>query len=105
MLAVLCMAAAAAGAQPQPASGDTKEETEEIIVTGERVNRSLRDTPSSVTVITGSEIESRATDRLDQLLAGMPNVQLGNGSSGPAIRCPDGGRASSRASRTRTATA
>ena len=65
----------------------------EIVVTGERVTRSLRDTSSSVAVIDQSEIEANGANRVDQILALIPNVQLGNGSQGPAIRGLDFDRA------------
>src|SRR4051812_27941988 len=61
----------------------------DIVVTGERVRRSLKDTAASVAVLTEADIEARAEDRLDQLLALIPNVQLGNGSEGPTIRGQD----------------
>ena len=63
---------------------------QEIVVTGERVSRTLRETPSSVTVITARDLEKMAApDRLDQILEMVPNVQLGNGGQGPAIRGQD----------------
>lgn len=62
---------------------------EEIVVTGERVPRSLKETASSVVVITAQEIDARAVDRVDQLLASVPNVQIGSGAEGPAIRGQD----------------
>src|SRR5436190_6206041 len=65
------------------------EEADEIIVTGERISRSLRETPSSVHVTDQRGIEAQSADRVDQLLALIPNVQLGNGSEGPAIRGQD----------------
>ncbi|HKX78860.1 MAG TPA: TonB-dependent receptor [Novosphingobium sp.] len=62
----------------------------EIIVTGERQRRSLFDTPSSVAVLTADTIEAQAaTDRADQLLAFVPNIQLGSGGDGPTIRGQD----------------
>ena len=62
---------------------------DEIVVTGERVPRSLRKTISSVAVVTGDQIEAAAADRLDQILAAIPNVQLGSGGDGPTIRGQD----------------
>lgn len=58
----------------------------EIVVTGERVPRRLRETASSVVVASQREIEADMADRVDQVLAMVPNVLLGNGSEGPAIR-------------------
>lgn len=74
-------------AAPEAAAKD--EAPAEIVVTGERVPRSLQETASSVVVITASEIEAQAADRVDQLLATIPNVQLGSGTQGPAIRGQD----------------
>ena len=81
-LAFLAFASVAAAddISPKPVDAD------EIIVTGERVRRSVRDTPSSVAVIEQSDMEANGADRVDQLLTLIPNVQLGNGSQGPAIR-------------------
>ena len=75
---------AAQAGQPSPPA-----DSAEIIVTGERVKRSLRDTASSVSVATQRDIEAASADRVDQMLALIPNVQLGNGSEGPAIRGQD----------------
>src|SRR5687767_13979474 len=67
---------------PQPA--------EEIVVTGERVTRSVRETPSSVAVIGAREIEQAAgADRIDQILDLIPNVQVSSGGEGPTIRGQD----------------
>jgi len=82
-IALLTSSAPAAAPAAQPGDG------EEIVVTGERVPRSLRDTSSSVFVVTQSEMERQGADRVDQLLANIPNVQLGSGSQGPAIRGMD----------------
>jgi outer membrane receptor protein involved in Fe transport len=60
-----------------------------IVVTGERVRRSVHDTASSVAVIGRKEIEAAGASQLNQILALVPNVQLGNGSQGPAIRGQD----------------
>ena len=81
MLFLLAMAAA------QPAvAAETADRPETIIVTGERVKRSLRETQSSVSVATQADIEAQPADRVEQVLALVPNVQLGSGSEGPAIR-------------------
>jgi iron complex outermembrane receptor protein len=60
-----------------------------IVVTGERVKRSLKDTTSSVSVANERDIEAASADRVDQMLQLVPNVQLGNGSEGPSIRGQD----------------
>lgn len=77
--------AAASAAVAQPAIKPT-ERQDSIIVTGERVKRSLRDTASSVAAIGRRDIEAAGVDGADQVLALVPNVQLGSGSQGPAIR-------------------
>ncbi len=78
-------------ALPAEAPIQTQDETapQEIVVTGERVPRALRETPSSVVVATEEMIEATGADRMDQLLALVPNVQLGSGEEGPAIRGQD----------------
>jgi iron complex outermembrane receptor protein len=73
--------AAQAEQPPAPLS-----DSAEIIVTGERVKRSLRETQSSVSVATQRDIEAASADRVKQVLALIPNVQIGSGSEGPAIR-------------------
>src|SRR4029453_1922316 len=83
-LSFLALAAASqADAPPEAATSN------EIIVTGERVPRTLRETPSSVAVVNEDEMEANGANRVDQILALIPNVQLGNGSQGPAIRGMD----------------
>lgn len=63
-------------------------EPNEIVVTGERIPRTLRDTASSVDVTTADRIESLSgADRIEQILEQTPNVVLGNG--GPTIRGQD----------------
>lgn len=84
VLACLCVLAAAT--VQQDVTLPDGEATEEIVVTGERVERTLRATSSSVIVVNQAEIEASGADRVDQLLEAIPNVQLGNGSRGPAIR-------------------
>lgn len=61
----------------------------DIIVTGERIDRSIFETASSVAVIDQDAIDAQAADRVDQLLAFTPNVQLGSGTEGPTIRGQD----------------
>ena len=87
MPAFFCLAAlAAAMQQADPGNAET---AEDIVVTGERVPRSLRETPSSVAVVDEAAMEANGATRVDQVLALIPNVQLGNGSQGPAIRGMD----------------
>ena len=86
MPAPVCFAALAAIAASQGAESPSDEASRDIIVTGERVPRTLRETSSSVAVINETEIEANGANRVDQILALIPNVQLGNGSQGPTIR-------------------
>jgi outer membrane receptor protein involved in Fe transport len=62
----------------------------DIIVTGERVGRTVFDTSSSVAVLDSADLEVLSgADRLDQILSGIPNLQLGSGGEGPTIRGQD----------------
>lgn len=52
--------------------------------------RTLAKTPSSVAVVTSDMIEGQAApDRVEQLLALIPNIQAGSGGEGPTIRGQD----------------
>jgi outer membrane receptor protein involved in Fe transport len=86
LIAAQATVAATTAAPPAKAQAA---QSQDIIVTGERVKRALRDTPSSVAVITAPELEATPADRMEQLLAGIPNVRVGSGSQGPAIRGQD----------------
>lgn len=86
MLVLLAPAAAQAADKPSPEPTDG----EEIVVTGERVSRTLRETPSSVEVFTADRLQATpGADRLDHILELVPNVTLGTGSLGPTIRGQD----------------
>ena len=62
----------------------------EVVVTGERLSRTLSETASSVAVTTGEGIGSLSgADRIEQVLALTPNVQFGSGGTGPTIRGQD----------------
>jgi iron complex outermembrane receptor protein len=62
-----------------------------IVITGERVKRAVAETPSSVVVITAEDLDKIAgSSRVEDVLAGIPNVRLGSGSEGPTIRGQDG---------------
>ena len=79
-----CLSGLASGASAQ-SSADS-----EIVVTGERANRTAAQTASSVVVVTAEEIDAASgADRIDQILQGVVNVQLGSGSEGPVIRGQD----------------
>lgn len=88
LLAVLPASLAVSEAQAQPRAPE-QDPPEIVIITGERVPRALHETPSSVVALTAEAIEATGADRLDQLLALVPNVQLGSGEEGPAIRGQD----------------
>jgi outer membrane receptor protein involved in Fe transport len=60
-----------------------------ILITGERSRRSPKETSSSVAVTTSREMEAASAVRVSDLLQLVPNVQLGGGSEGPAIRGQD----------------
>jgi iron complex outermembrane recepter protein len=85
----LSIAAFAEGADQEELTV-TLSEPDEIIVTGERVRRLLRETPSSVTVISDRDIQGQAAPHnVEQILALVANVQLGSGGQGPSIRGQD----------------
>jgi iron complex outermembrane recepter protein len=80
--------AAQSAMNPTPAA--QLEPLEEIVVTGERIARTLGETASSVAVTTAPMLEAAAApDRLEQILAMVPNVQLGSGGEGATIRGQD----------------
>ena len=89
MLATLIMLARVGAASDAPAAvaaeGEAVAEAP-IVIVGERVKRSLKDTSASVRPVTERELSAMAADRVDQVLAGIPNVVIGNGSEGPSIR-------------------
>jgi iron complex outermembrane receptor protein len=82
LLAVFAVAQSdAATALEAPAKAD------EIIVTGERVRRTLKDTPSSVAVFDQRDIDKLAApDRIQQVLALVPNVLTVTSRDAPFIR-------------------
>lgn len=81
-------AAAAAQAPAAPAVAlANADNPDTIIVTGERTKRSLKETPSSVTVFERKDIERLAApDRLQQLLQNVPNVLVPTSRDSPVIR-------------------
>ena len=90
MPASVCIVLFAAAAASQPSAIGAEGNSDEILVTGERVSRSVRDTPTSVAVLTADDLDGLAApDRLEQILEALPNVQVGNGGQGPAIRGQD----------------
>src|SRR3982750_2459456 len=92
-LALLFLAAGAAlapaTATPPPPRPAANPET--IVVTGERVKRSLKDTPSSVVVFRAENLEKLAApDRLQQLLELVPNLLVVSSRGTPNIRGQSG---------------
>ncbi len=65
------------------ATGDT---LEEIVITGEKVERSLFETTSSVGVITGAQIEQRGIGDLQDIFAQTAGISQSFGGEGFAIR-------------------
>ncbi|WP_369025459.1 TonB-dependent receptor [Qipengyuania sp. RANM35] len=86
---VLAGVALPGAAAAQDSAGDRPTDASRIIVTGERIPRTQADTASSVSLVSGDDAEKASADRLDQILALVPNVQLGTGEEGPAIRGQD----------------
>lgn len=85
--AVLCLPMiGAAGVSGPAAAGAVAPVVPPIIVTGERTQRTLQKTTSSVFVFKAPDSGPAVPDRADQLLAMVPNVQLGSGGEGPTIR-------------------
>jgi outer membrane receptor protein involved in Fe transport len=88
MFAILSAMAAPAAAQtadeaaPQPAS----DEAGVIIVTGEKTDRSLQDTVTSVGIVTGETIETQGITSLSEAFDYIANVNLGNTEGGFSIR-------------------
>ena len=59
------------------------DQPEAIVVTGERVTRSVRETASSVDVVTRQQIEAASADRIEQILDLIPNVQVSSAERAP----------------------
>ena len=89
LISIAVITSSAVAATAAPAGVVESNPPAEIVITGERIPRSLRETSSSVVVVTPREIDAQAADRIDQLLTMVPNVQFGSGTEGPAIRGQD----------------
>ncbi|WP_340588973.1 TonB-dependent receptor [Erythrobacter alti] len=86
MIEVLILASVPA----EPAAIYQDQERPEIVVTGERVSRTIKETASSAVVQDREAIDELASpDRVEQLLSHIPNIQLGSGGEGPSIRGQD----------------
>ncbi len=92
--AALCATVSAivlAGASGLPVraqeAGDAEPDfAEVIIVTGEKIERSLQDTVTSVGIVTGEQLEADAITSLGESFAYIANVNLGNTEGGFSIR-------------------
>jgi iron complex outermembrane recepter protein len=71
---------------PALAQQVAENDSTDIIVTGERINRSLLNTASTVTVLDTRAVENRSQQSLYESLAGIPNVAITEGEGLPAIR-------------------
>lgn len=79
--------ALAAAVSTAPPAAPPPDAPETIVVTGERVKRSLKDTPSSVIVFQKRDMERLAApDRLSELLELVPNVLVASRRDTPVIR-------------------
>lgn len=65
-------------------------ELDTIYIQGEKLSRTSRDAPSSITLIDGEEARSGAVSDLDDLLNGHANVLADEGFQPPAMRGVDG---------------
>lgn len=89
---MICILLAAAVGTAEPAQASQPEQSElakqdAIVVTGERVKRSQKDTPSSVFVFEKKDIERLAApNRLQEILQNVPNVLIQNHRAPPVIR-------------------
>lgn len=74
------------------ADDDTSNQLQEVVVTAEKTSRSLRDTSTSVVVLTAGDIENRpGFDSAKDILSRLGNVvDTGRGNLLPAVRGVDG---------------
>ena len=87
ILTMSVVAALAASPRPAPAQASSDTTLEEIIVTAERTDRSLRETTSSVSVASAQDIERRGLATSNDLLEGIPNLVTSEPSNdAPAVR-------------------
>lgn len=75
-----------ASAQDASDAGDEALTVDRIVVTGEKVERSLQDTVSSVGVVTGEQLELDGIDSLAGVFDYIANVNLGDTAGGFSIR-------------------
>lgn len=89
LISLMSVAITSSWAQEPARSGGIQ--LEEIVITGEKVQRDLKNTASSVTVITPKEIESQKTGdpTVSTVINGLPNVFYTDSVSTPIIRGQD----------------
>jgi iron complex outermembrane receptor protein len=90
--AVCCMLLASvmmspAWAQETPGA---ESDSSEIIVVGQKLGQSLQDTPSSVVVVSGKELDDPAFRDVEDYLKRVPNVIFNSGGQLPTVRGIDG---------------
>ena len=84
VLVILSMVAAVAQSEPPQSTGKNDSS---IVVTGERAKRSLKETQSSVAVFDRRDLDQMAApDRIQNLLAMVPNVLVVTSRDAPVIR-------------------
>lgn len=65
---------ASAAAVSTTAIADDNTEIEKIVVKGQKIDRSLQETPTSVAVLTADDIETNSIANISEVFAMMPNV-------------------------------
>ncbi|MEO1657745.1 MAG: TonB-dependent receptor [Pseudomonadota bacterium] len=88
MLIAVMTAMLSPAVQPAPNEANAPET---IIVTGERINRSILDTASSITVFNQEQIAREADRHVNQLLRQAPNLLVEGVSETPVVRGIQGG--------------
>ena len=85
---LLCAASLAALLLPAGAAfaDDAATSVDEVVVTGEKVNRGLQDTVASVAVVTAQRIEDEAIQNFGDIVNRTPNMAETYGASGFSIR-------------------
>ncbi|MGC3983140.1 MAG: TonB-dependent receptor [Steroidobacteraceae bacterium] len=69
--------ASASGASAQSSSSEASGlELEEVVVTAERVTKDLQKTAQKLDVMEGTELKKQGKTRIDEILSGLPGIQL-----------------------------
>lgn len=85
-LALLFQPVFAYGEEQVSSAGNDEQELEKIIVTGEKLGRSLQETSSSVVIYTGEDLEKKSIQDLYDIVSLTPNVGQSFGEKGFSIR-------------------